>query len=146
LKGLSVATKRIKSGTQKLQIDFSEKHGGPIGQNARAFIDEVVTFTRKRAPIIGVRSWKDIKKNVKDSIATDILVRSIICVANHIKLLITKSVIIISLCLKCYRKGGFYKTQRMQRKRYETLRLSDTEGGDQLSVRRSRPITVMMRE
>jgi hypothetical protein len=33
-------------------------------------------FTRKRAPVIGVRSWKDIKKNKKDSIATVILVHT----------------------------------------------------------------------
>jgi hypothetical protein len=76
LKGFSVAKRRIKSGTRKLPIAFSEKLGGPIGPNARAFVDEVVMFTRKRAPIIGVRSWKDIKQNVKNSIVTDILVRT----------------------------------------------------------------------
>jgi hypothetical protein len=31
-------------------------------------------FTRKRAPLIGVRSWKDIKQNIKESIACDMLV------------------------------------------------------------------------
>jgi hypothetical protein len=76
LKGFSVAKRRIKSGSQKLPIAFSEKLGGPIGPNARAFVDEVVMFTRKRAPITGVRSWKDIKQNVKNSIETDILVRT----------------------------------------------------------------------
>jgi hypothetical protein len=30
--------------------------GGPIGPNARAFVDEVVMLTKKRAPVIGVRS------------------------------------------------------------------------------------------
>jgi hypothetical protein len=74
LKGFSVSKRRIMRGTQKLQIAFSEKLGGPIGPNAHAFIDEVVMFTRKRASVIGVRSWKDIKQNIKDSIATDILV------------------------------------------------------------------------
>jgi hypothetical protein len=76
LKGFSVAKRRIKSGTQKLPITFSEKLGGPIGPNVHAFIDEVVMFTRKSAPVIGVRSWKDIKKNKKDSIATVILVHT----------------------------------------------------------------------
>jgi hypothetical protein len=76
LKGFSVAKRRIKSGTQKVPIAFLEKLGGPIGPNARAFVDEVVMFTRKRALVIGVRSWKDIKQNVRNSIATDILVRT----------------------------------------------------------------------
>jgi hypothetical protein len=56
LKGFSVAKRRIKSRTQKLPIAFSEKLGGPIGPNARTFVDEVVMFTRKRAPAIAVRS------------------------------------------------------------------------------------------
>jgi hypothetical protein len=56
LKGFSVAKNRIKSGTEKFPIAFLEKLGGPIGPNARAFVDAVVMFTRKRAPDIGVRS------------------------------------------------------------------------------------------
>jgi hypothetical protein len=48
LKGFSVAKRRIKSGTQKLPIAFSEKLGGPIGPNVCAFVDEVVMFTRNR--------------------------------------------------------------------------------------------------
>jgi hypothetical protein len=55
LKGFSVAKRRIKSGTQKLSIAFSEKLVGPIGPNAHSSVDELVMFTRKRAPIIGVR-------------------------------------------------------------------------------------------
>jgi hypothetical protein len=34
-----------------------------------------VLFTRKRAPLTGVNSWKDIKENVKNVIAEEILVR-----------------------------------------------------------------------
>jgi hypothetical protein len=56
LKGLSVVIKRVKSGTQELVIDFSKTRGGPIGPNAHDFVNEVVDFTRKRAPVIGVRS------------------------------------------------------------------------------------------
>jgi hypothetical protein len=55
-KGSSVAKRRIKSGTQKHPIAFSEKLRGSIGPNAHAFVDEVVMFTRKMAPVIGVRS------------------------------------------------------------------------------------------
>ncbi|RLN36272.1 hypothetical protein C2845_PM03G22440 [Panicum miliaceum] len=47
--------------------------GGPKGPNTRAFMDEVVMFTRRRAPLIGVKSWKDFKQNVKDSIVYDVL-------------------------------------------------------------------------
>lgn len=76
LKGLSAAIKRIRSGSQKLKIEFSTKLGGPVGPNARSFVDEIVMFTRKRAPLIGVNKWKDIHENVKNSIASDILVRT----------------------------------------------------------------------
>jgi hypothetical protein len=74
LKGHSTAFKRIKSGCHKLPIQFSTRLGGPVGINHRLFVDEVVMSTRKRAHLIGVRSWKDIKQNVKESIACDMLV------------------------------------------------------------------------
>ena len=74
MKGLVVANKRIKELTQKLPIEFSEMRGGPIGPNRRAFVDEVILFTRKWAPLIGVNSWKDIKEEVKEKIAEQILV------------------------------------------------------------------------
>ena len=75
LKGLSAAIKRKNSGSQKLKIDFSSSLGGPIGPNYRAFVDEVVLFMRKSAPLIGVKVWKDIDQNVKKSIALDVMVR-----------------------------------------------------------------------
>jgi hypothetical protein len=74
VKGLAVTTKRVKERTQKLPIEFSESREGPIGPNRRAFVDEVVLFTRKWAPLIGVNSWKDIKEEVKEQIAEEILV------------------------------------------------------------------------
>ncbi|TVT97836.1 hypothetical protein EJB05_56892, partial [Eragrostis curvula] len=46
---------------------------GPIEPNVRAFVDEVVSCSRKRTPLIGVTSWKDIKEKVKNSIVTDVL-------------------------------------------------------------------------
>ncbi|KAF0892810.1 hypothetical protein E2562_017766, partial [Oryza meyeriana var. granulata] len=75
VKGFTVGNKRVKERTQKLPIEFSERRGGPIGPNTRAFVDEVVLFTRKWAPLIGVNSWKDIKEQVKKEIADEILLR-----------------------------------------------------------------------
>ena len=69
LKGITAVAKRGMHLSQKLKIEFSAKRGGPCGENRRTFVDEVVMFTRKRAPLIGVRRWKDVKENVKTSIA-----------------------------------------------------------------------------
>ena len=74
LKGLTVTNKRIRNRTQKLKIEFNPRLGGPIGENRRSFVDEVVTFTRKKAPVIGVKTWKGVHPKVKMSIADDILV------------------------------------------------------------------------
>jgi len=57
-----------------LKIDFSPRLGGPIGDNYRAFVDEVVLFMRKRDPLIGVKFWKHIDQHVKNSIALDVMV------------------------------------------------------------------------
>jgi hypothetical protein len=70
---LTVITKRIKVGKQQLDIQFSN-HGGSVGDNYRSFVDEVVMYTRKGAPIIGVKSWKNVKEEVRNAIATDVLV------------------------------------------------------------------------
>lgn len=77
LKGFSATMKRIKNGSQKLKIEFASKLGGPTGPNTRTFVDEVVLFMRKRAPLIGVKKWSDIGQNVKNSIASDIMVHTI---------------------------------------------------------------------
>nr|TKW32411.1 hypothetical protein SEVIR_2G167400v2 [Setaria viridis] len=58
LKGLAAVAKRSKTGPQKLKIKFFENVGGPCGDNRRTFVDEVVLFTKKKAPLIGVRNWK----------------------------------------------------------------------------------------
>jgi len=73
LKGLKAISKRIKAGNQKMKVDFS-RLGGPVGDNYRSFVDEIVMFTRKRAPLIGVKTWKHVHEDVKESIASDILV------------------------------------------------------------------------
>jgi len=74
LKGLKAISKRIKAGNQKMKVDFS-RLGGPVGDNYRSFVDEIIMFTRKRAPLIGVKSWKHVHEDVKESIASDILAR-----------------------------------------------------------------------
>jgi hypothetical protein len=74
LKGIVAATKRIKNGDHKLKIEFSSKLGGPVGPNTRTFVDEIVLFTKKKAPLIGVKKWKDIELNVRSSIASNVLV------------------------------------------------------------------------
>lgn len=74
LKGYKAAAKRIKSGSQKLKIEFDPLLGGPYGENSRTFVDEIVVFTRKKAPLIGVQSWKDVQDIVKISIANEMQV------------------------------------------------------------------------
>lgn len=74
LKGLKAISKKFKTGNQKMKVEFS-RLGGPVGENYRTFIDEIVMFMRKSAPLIGVRSWKEIHEDVKESIASDILAR-----------------------------------------------------------------------
>jgi hypothetical protein len=74
LKGLSASAKRLKSSSRKLKVEFSAKLGGPCGDNRRTFVDEVVMYTRLRTPLIGVRKWKDVKQDVKNSIADCVMV------------------------------------------------------------------------
>jgi hypothetical protein len=57
----------------KLDVEFS-RMGGPVGGNQRSFVDEVVVYTRRSAPLIGVRKWKDIDVEVKKKIASDVMV------------------------------------------------------------------------
>ncbi|RCV43465.1 hypothetical protein SETIT_9G296500v2 [Setaria italica] len=74
LKGLAAVAKRSKIGSQKLKMKFSENVGGPCGDNRRTFVDEVVLFTKQKAPLIGVRNWKDVCQHVKDDIAISVMV------------------------------------------------------------------------
>ena len=79
LKGLKAINKRARAGNQKLKIEFL-RLGGLVGENKRTFVDEIVVFSRKRAPLIRVRSWKNIDQHVKDIIASDVLVRFVVLV------------------------------------------------------------------
>ena len=74
LKGLSALAKRSKSHCEKLKIEFLAKLGGANGENRRAFVDEIVVKTRMKAPLIGVRSWKDVSPAVMEDIAACIMV------------------------------------------------------------------------
>jgi len=73
LKGWTATNKRTREASQKLSIQFS-RLGGPVGSNKRIFVDEITLFMRKRAPLIGVRTWRDIHVDVKIAIANDVLV------------------------------------------------------------------------
>ena len=73
MKGLAASHKRSKQGSQKLKVQFS-RLGGAVGENARTFTNEIVVYTRKKAPLIGVRTWKDIDQDVKYSIVSDMMV------------------------------------------------------------------------
>ena len=73
MKGLAASHKRSKQGSQKLKVQFSTR-GGAVGENARTFTDEIEVYTRKKAPLIGVRTWKDIHQDVKYSIVSDMMV------------------------------------------------------------------------
>ena len=74
VKGKIVVNKRVKERTQKLLIEFLEIRGGLIGPNSYAFVDEIVLFTRKWAPLFGVNSWKNIKDETKEKITEEMLV------------------------------------------------------------------------
>jgi hypothetical protein len=65
--------KRTRESSHKLSIQFS-RLGGPVGANKRIFVDDITMFTRKRAPLIRVRTWRDIDVDVKIAIANDVLV------------------------------------------------------------------------
>jgi hypothetical protein len=66
--------KEEKQGTsQKFSIQFS-RLGGPVGANKQTFIVEITLFTRKRAPLIGVRTWRVIHVDVRIAIANYVLV------------------------------------------------------------------------
>jgi hypothetical protein len=73
LKGFTASNKRARQGTTKLDVEFSRMQR-PVGGNRRSFVDEVVLFTRRKAPLIGVRWWKNIDDEVKEDIADAVMV------------------------------------------------------------------------
>lgn len=68
LKGIKVAKKHFENGSQKLHVEFSSRLGGTVGVNYRSFVDDVVVFMKKYAPLINARKWSDIHKDARRSI------------------------------------------------------------------------------
>ncbi|CAM0878781.1 unnamed protein product [Alopecurus aequalis] len=73
LKGIKVAKKRFVHGSSKLNIEFSSTLGGSIGENYRSFVDDVVVYMKRRAPLIGANKWSDIENSIKSSIVADVI-------------------------------------------------------------------------
>lgn len=74
LERASASGQEVEVIFSKLKVEFSAKLGGPCGDNRRTFVDEVIMYTRLRTPLIGVRKWKDVKQDVKNSIADCVMV------------------------------------------------------------------------
>lgn len=130
LKGLSVEAKRCKLGTEKLNIEFSSTKGGPIGENHRLFVDEIVRFTRTRTPLIGVKKWGDVKQIVKDKIANAILVCFSLAHA-YDKLFLCNTTLLHNLLVSFfYRLGGTLMTTMKRRLGYGRLQRDATKGGE----------------
>ena len=125
----SVSMNRIKAATQKLEIHFSPRLGGAVGVNHLSFVDEVVLFTRKYAPLIGVKSWKHIKLNVKHCIKKEILVQNVLYAILSSSAYIGMT--LTSFCIYLYdRKGGSLKTTTKPPNRYGLLQKPGMLAGD----------------
>jgi hypothetical protein len=130
IKGLSVEAKRFRLGTEKLSIDFSSTKGGPIGDNYRSFVDEIVRFTRKMTPLIGVKKWKHVKQIVKDKIAEDIIVRYSLAPAYDKLIFVISYLFIFWLVFLFYRLGGILRTMIRRRLGYGRLQSIVTKDGE----------------
>jgi hypothetical protein len=115
VKGVTVEAKRFKLATEKLSIEFSSTKGGPIGDNYRSFVDEVVRFTRKWTPLIGVQKWRQVKQKAKDNIITEMMVGYRVATA-YDQLIICNIFFVDTLLLShLNRQGGTLR--RMMRRR-----------------------------
>jgi hypothetical protein len=130
MKGFTATAKRFKHGSVKLSVDFSSTHGGPVGFNYRTFIDEIVLFTRKRTPLIGVRKWGDVKQIVKDKIARDIMVCTSFVASYHKIISVTSKFFTVSWSSHLYRLGGILRTMMKRRLGYGRLQRSGTKDGE----------------
>ena len=131
LKGLSVQAKRCKLATEKLNIEFSSTNGAPIGENHRLFVDEIVSFTRKMTPLIGVKKWRDVNKIVKDKIAHAILVRYSLAHAFD-KLVLCNTLLLDNFWVTFFnRLGGTLRTTMNRTLGYGRLQRNATKGGEQ---------------
>ena len=73
MKALAAQLKRQKTLTNKLKVQFS-RLGGPCGDNERSFVDEVIMYTRRQTPLIGVKRWKLVGQHVKNFITQAVMV------------------------------------------------------------------------
>ena len=53
---------------------FSAKLGGPVEVNCRSFVDEVVVQLKHHLPLIGVKNWKEIPQEAKNTMKAKVLV------------------------------------------------------------------------
>jgi hypothetical protein len=53
---------------------FLAKLGGPIEVNCRSFVDEVVVQLKHHLPLIGVKNWKEIPQEAKNTMKAKVLV------------------------------------------------------------------------
>ncbi|GMY09095.1 hypothetical protein FCV25MIE_04334 [Fagus crenata] len=74
LKGLKVAKKANESNDEKLSIMFSVKLGEPIEVNYRNFVNEVVVQLKHHLTLIGVKNWKEIPQEAKNTMKAKVLV------------------------------------------------------------------------
>jgi hypothetical protein len=133
LKGFAVTIKRVKERTQKLSIEFGSR-GGPIGPNTRSFVDEVILSTKKWAPLIGVRSWKDIKEDVKEQIAEEILVCCVLLFPTRVTRTIScdKPFHCLLIVNSLHGTSSTLPLRMNKKRKYGTLPKSGTEDGEQL--------------
>ena len=71
---LAAISTRSFARTVKPKIDFCPTLGAPCGDNSSAFLDEVATLTKLKAPLIGVAQWKDISEDLKNSLTQRVMV------------------------------------------------------------------------
>lgn len=71
--GLSVAKKKRKSATGKLQVFIPIDKMVAVRREASDFVTEISILTKKHAPL-NVEKWKDISKIDRDNIISKVLV------------------------------------------------------------------------
>ena len=53
---------------------FSTKLSRPIEVNCRSFVDKVVVQLKRHLPFIGVKNWKEIPQEAKNTIKVKVLI------------------------------------------------------------------------
>ena len=99
-------------------------------------------FTRKKAPLIGVQSWKDVKDVVKIAIVDEMLVSQLFSLAKCYEF--STSALLFYLSFHSNRKFGTSMILKMLVKRYVQLPKRGTKDGELHLVRHTRhtPLTL----